>query len=247
MKVEILNNHLTAVAKAVMKASVILRRMIYSLELIKSLELATKERLPCNQVALAVCDCIVWPLLGSQGLYRLVPNSDRLYIVFILKCALYNIFAWWFAHRQAQCSSSLALLIHEHSLQLGAGSHLARGFPHRRTFLHPWHLCPILQHIHADRVQSSVQPADCSTSVDGKNKLHLTSAVDIKLSRYWRLRCFLGIWASWSLVEYAGVCLFQGSMLVFLWKFFLKLCIPIVTHNWENIAKICVAYWPDRV
>lgn len=68
MKIEIHNNHLMAEAMAVMKASVILRPVIHSLELIKSLELATKERLPCNQVALAVCDFIVRLLLGSQGL-----------------------------------------------------------------------------------------------------------------------------------------------------------------------------------
>lgn len=68
MKVEIPNDHLMAGAKAVMKASVILRPVIYSLEVIKSLESAAKERLPCNQVALAVCDFIVRLLLGSQGL-----------------------------------------------------------------------------------------------------------------------------------------------------------------------------------
>lgn len=57
-----------AESRAVMKASVILRPAIYSLELIKLLELAMKERLPCNQVALAVCDFIVRLLLASQGL-----------------------------------------------------------------------------------------------------------------------------------------------------------------------------------
>jgi len=68
MKVEIHNNHLMAEAKAVMKASVILRSVIYSLGLIKLLELATEERLPCNQVTLTVRDFIVRLLLGFQGL-----------------------------------------------------------------------------------------------------------------------------------------------------------------------------------
>lgn len=72
MKVEVHNNHLMAEAKMVMKASVILRSVIYSQELTKSLELAVKERLSCHQVALPVCDFILRLLLHCQGLKRLI-------------------------------------------------------------------------------------------------------------------------------------------------------------------------------
>lgn len=67
MKVEIHDNHLMAEAKVVMKASVILRPVIYSQELTKSLELAVKESLSCHQVVLPVCNFILRLLLHSSG------------------------------------------------------------------------------------------------------------------------------------------------------------------------------------
>lgn len=67
MKVEIHNDHLMAEAKVVMKASVILRPVIYSQELTKSLELAVKESLSCHQVAVPGYGFIIRLLLHSQG------------------------------------------------------------------------------------------------------------------------------------------------------------------------------------
>lgn len=176
MKIEIHNNHLMAEAKVVMEASVILRPEINSLELINSPELARKEKLPCDPVALASCDFIVRLLLHSQGLLRLALTSDRLYVVLLFKMCSFEFICMGIS-KQTQSSSTLASLT-----RANLSSHPKRRSPITAVYCTPWCSCPTA-YMRAGRAQSTAR-ADCSSSVDGKNKPHLTSVVVMKLSRY---------------------------------------------------------------